>query len=438
MFKSTFKQPVLAAIATVALLGAGYAEASADEDLRLVVRDLMETVQRMEARMEAMEAQSDAPMAAQEMDEAEMGEMEEEAIELTTPTPASRQNAYLPSRGWREGMHYGIEDIDVELHAYIDLEFVDSGPDGSRSGDSTFDSHHANVFLDAALRPNLIGHMEIEFEHGGDEVEIDAAWMEWAVTDGFSFTGGRFYTPFGIERFVWYSPTNALVSRPEPMRQIVPGNFYANGLMASGSLEVGQQSHFTYEFALTDGLGASAATSRRGSRQTRNNNSDRALSGRLSIAPRPNYEFGVSYHTQNYDDAGSLGLDFLGLDFSARGRGFELRAEYVDASLERTAVDGLGSLVRIADLEQDGFYAQLGYTFHRITDLFPAITLVGRYDTVDLDAGVTGGDDRDFFSLGINAVIYDHFRAKLEYRMADEEGPEKDNDTLLGQLVIDF
>jgi len=57
---------------------------------------------------------------------------------------------------------------------------------------------------------------------------------------------------------------------------------------------------------------------------------------------------------------------------------------------------------------------------------------------VDLDAAVTGNDDQEFWSLGINLKLYEHFRAKLEYRMIDENGTSKDNDTLLGQFVIDF
>ena len=66
----------------------------------------------------------------------------------------------------------------------------------------------------------------------------------------------------------------------------------------------------------------------------------------MSYSPTSSFEFGSSYHTQKYDSDGDLGIDFFGLDISGRHKGWELRAEYVDASVER-----LGQ----ADLEQDGY-----------------------------------------------------------------------------------
>ena len=65
-------------------------------------------------------------------------------------------------------MHYGSEDFDLKLHAFIDSEYIDAGPDGSRGGRSTFDNHHANFFITANLRKNLRAHTEFEFEHSGD------------------------------------------------------------------------------------------------------------------------------------------------------------------------------------------------------------------------------------------------------------------------------
>ena len=314
------------------------------------------------------------------------------------------------------------------LPGFVDLEYIDAGPDGSRSGVSTFDNHHANIFVETELRPNLGGHLEVEYEHSGEIVEIDQAYVEWAATDWLSLTAGRFYTPFGIERFVWYSPTNALVSRPEPMRQLIPGNFYANGVMAAGNFGVGESSAFTWELALSDGLGDLAASSRRGSRQTRDNNSNRALSGRLGFAPIPHFELGTSYHQQRYSTDGDLGLDFLGFDLSGRFRGFELRAEWVPIWSEAAP----------PDLRQEGYYTQLAYTFHRATTFLPAVSLVGRWDVVDLDRDITGNNDQELFSFGVNTALYQHLRFKLEYRWISEDGPARDNNTFLSQFVIDF
>lgn len=347
---------------------------------------------------------------------------------------------FLPSRGDAGGaLHYGGgTGKPIELHAFLDLEYTDAGVDGSRNGVSTFDNHHANIFVRSQLRKNLLGHIEVEYEHSGDVVEIDQAFLSWTVNRAFTLDAGRFYTPFGIERFVWYSPTNALVSRPLAAREIVPGNFYANGLRASGVLKTRGSDTFIYEVALSDGLGDDALDNRRGSRQTRDNNSSRAISTRLAYAFWPKLEIGTSYHRQRYASDQDLDLTFFGLDFAGRFKGFELRAEYVDADVERGLVSPTGVLTRLQDLRQDGWYAQLAYAFHFDREFLPELELVGRLDQLDLDGDVTGNDDRDAFSLGINALLYDHFRLKAEYQFVDEDGPGLENDAFRLQFVIDY
>ncbi len=346
---------------------------------------------------------------------------------------------YLPSLSYAGGaLHYGESEQRIQLHAFLDLEYIDAGPDGSRSGVSTFDNHHANLFVRSQLGPNLLGHIEIEYEHSGDTVEIDQAYLEWGALDWLSLRAGRFYTPFGIERFVWYSPTNALVSRPEAMRQIVPGNFYASGLLAIGVLEPFAGDRLTYEIAITDGLGDDALNNRRGSRQTRDNNSSRALSGRLGYAFGRRAEIGASYHHQRYSTDGDLDLSFMGLDFSTRWKGWELRSEWVSAVFDTPIVDATEFLPGKGELEQEGGYAQLAYSFQWNRDLLPEIRLISRYDVVDFDRNTTGNDDRRLWSVGVNLLLLDHLRTKFEYQFVSEDGQERDDDAFSFQMVLDF
>lgn len=389
------------------------------------VEQLESLVERLTARLAELEGA--APAAAPPVAEAKP------AVIASDRTIGGEEARLLPSRSVAGGS-YGLAKSGVSTHGFINLEYLDSGDDGARGGVSHFDLHHANVFFGARLRDNLAAHLEIEYEHAGDVVEIDQAYVSWQVNEGLSLEAGRFYTPFGIERFTWYAPTNELVSRPSAFRDIVPGNFYATGLRASGVFDGADgQPQVTYEVAVTDGLGASAVTDPRGARQTRDNNSSRALSGRVSFVGYPWWEAGVSYHTQTYDDASQLGLDFLGVDFSGRYRGFELRGEWLESVAERRVAGAFAS-----DLEKDGWYGQLAYRFDFERDFFPSLSLVTRYDDVDLDRSRVGNDDRTFWSVGFNAALYEHFRVKLEYQFADEKGAARDNDTLLGQVVVDF
>ncbi len=337
---------------------------------------------------------------------------------------------YLPSRGRAGGrLHYGGDELRVVPHGFIDLDYQDAQADGSRAGVSTFDSHHANLFLTTQLRPNLRAHLELEFEHSGTAVETDQAFVAWRPHEALELTAGRFYTPFGIERFVWYSPTNALVSRPEVMRQIVPGNFYGNGLKLSGIVRHAGHPRLTYELALTDGLGERALVARRDSRQDRDNNSNRALSGRAALVFWPGLELGASWHGQRYASAADLGLRFVGFDLAARHRGLELRSEFVRARVERAAA---------AALRQDGFYAELGYTFVWDREFLPSLGLLARREGLDLDTAVSGANDANRTAFGLNAALYEHLRAKLEFQRNGEKGPRRRDDAFLGQIVVDF
>ena len=397
--------------------------------------DLPQRVAQLEAMVESLSRELTTLKTAMGVTKA--GEPQPPAPEGLAPASAvtisGEEVRLLPSRSVAGGS-YGVEGRSVATHGFVDLEYTDAQREGSRNGVSTFDNNHANVFFDALLRPKLRAHLEVEYEHSGSEVEIDQAYVAWQATNWLTFEAGRFYTPFGIERFAWYSPTNQLVSRPAPMRDIIPGNFYASGLQVSGILHNQEnEPRFTYELALSDGLGDKALSDRRGSRQTRDNNSSRAISARLSWVGYPWWEVGASYHTQKYDNSSEHELRFLGADFSGRYRGFELRTEWVEALAERGS-----AALRAPDLEQEGWYAQLAYRFNWDRQLLPSLALVTRYDQVDLDRAREGGDDRQRWSLGINAGIYEHFGVKLEYQLADEKGLEKDDDAFLSQLVVDF
>lgn len=413
---------------------------AAAQDDPAEVEALRAEVARLEARLASLEARLDGLAEAP-------APTEPPTVAATPPplqveeTPAGATLAeegalYLPSRGWLADMHYGAPDALMEVHAYLDLEYLDAGPGGARGGVSTFDNHHANLFVRSRLRDNLLAHVEAEWEHGGDEVEIDQAYVAWAIRDALTFTAGRVYAPFGIERFVQWSPTNQLVSRPQVMREIVPGNFYANGVVLSGQFGGSDESRFTYEAMVSDGLGDDADVNRRGSRQNRDNNSSRAITARGSYVFWPWFEVGASAHHQRYASDGDLDLDFLGLDVAGRYRGFELRAEWVDATVER-GVLRFGELVRGPDLEQEGLYSQLAYRFDWDREFLPSVTLVGRYDDLDLD-GASNRDDLSALSLGIKAEIYDHFKLKAEYQLFDEPVGTESADTLHLQAVVDF
>ncbi|MEO1087752.1 MAG: hypothetical protein AAFY88_26255, partial [Acidobacteriota bacterium] len=162
-------------------------------------------------------------------------------------------------------------------------------------------------------------------------------------------------------------------------------------------------------------------------------NSDRAISGRLGLALNQYFELGVSGHRQRFSDDGSDQDQYFGIygvDLAWRRHGFELRAEWLRAELDRP-VPGQPELV------QDGAYAQLSYTVDWERQFMPSLTVATRIDLVD---PLDGPSDDDFtvLSFGLNAAVYKQFRLKAEYQWYDQRGPELDDDRFLMQAVIDF
>jgi hypothetical protein len=353
-------------------------------------------------------------------------------VEALTPDRAD----YLPSRSWAGGsLHYGGTDLKVRLHGFVALEYLDSQANGARAGVSTFDLHYANIFLSTPIRKNLMTHIEVEFEHASELVEIDQAFIALKAKPWAEFTAGRFYAPFGIERFVWYAPINQLVSRPLALRDVVPGNFYTTGLKVGGLVGRGEHPAFTYEAALSNGLGDAAAANRRGSRQTQDNNSAKAFSGRASYVRWPYFEAGASLHRERYATSTPSSLRFSGADLAARFQGVEIRAEYVRASLDRVTSAGAA----LAALRQNGYYVQASYTVIAPRDLLPAVTVVLRRDDVDMDRALLGADDRSGWTAGANLKVYEHLRLKAEYQWLADRGPTKRHDnSFFAQISADF
>ncbi len=412
----------------VAALGVSFSSASAAAtDSAAVLREQVDELQSTVARQQDL------------LDELAEQHQEDESFESEI---GSERSDFHPSRSWRK--LYGISDIRVDVHGFINLEFIDAGPDGSESGHPTFDLHHVNVFVDALLHPNLRSHVEIEFEHAFEDVEIDQAFLAWGIADWLTFTAGRFYAPFGIERFVWYPSVNHLVSRPTAFRQIIPGNFYQHGLMLSGDVGPSDQLRFTYEVSVSNGLGGTEfesdpLTSRRSSRQSRNINTGLAVTGRLAAVFWPWVEVGASVHHQKFRrTGGDPELLFLGADTAARWQGFELRAEYVYAKLDRAGLATSDTFAAFftTDLYQAGWYAQLGYTLDVDCRFLESTLFVARVGQIELDRHAS--DEQTHLSLGAAFEIYQHFRIKTEYRFAFENGPSMDNDAFLAGFVVDF
>ena len=321
-------------------------------------------------------------------------------------------------------LSYGAAESFVEVHGFVDLKYQDFEADGERKGVSTFDNHHFELFFKSEIRENLSVIGEVEYEHGGEKLELDRAEFILKLSETATVGAGRFYTPFGIERFAWYPTTNKFISRPLPMRQIVPGNWYANGVKLTGAIPLGTMG-LNYALSLSNGLKGP----KRGDRQFRDNNDNKTVTGRVGFKPIQGLEFGSSYSTGKYDDKSQYTLNFLGGDVNFQWQALNVRGEYV-----RGFVDG-----KDGGFNRDGFYLQAALKILQDKKIVHYLEPVIRFDTINPNDKIADNSDQSRITLGLNYSPYPYYLLKAEYQLIREDnGKNLSNDGFQFMVVADF
>lgn len=218
---------------------------------------------------------------------------------------------------------------------------------------------------------------EVEFEHAtrvgvktdsttgkvsaGLEVEIEQAYVENRRWEWLQPRVGVILAPIGRLNLNHDADTVASVDRPISDQQIMPTTWYEPGLGLTGQIELGPVS-LGYEAYAVNGLrgtttSAGAEGSLRDVRMSKDsandNNTDKALVGRLALGLGSNAELGVSGYRGSYDPSSSLYFTFTALDGIVKWRWFELQGEWVSVGVDKPA----GAPATFASLRQ-GWYGQ--------------------------------------------------------------------------------
>jgi hypothetical protein len=438
-----------ALIAALCWLAAAPAAADPEIDaLRERVRTLEDLQQRTLAELDRLRARvegANPPVAAQAppepigLDELAGGDVEPRRIDF---------------HGHLAAAYYGFEERSVVPSSDQSGSLSDLYPQ------SSFDVTDLSLFVGVPIADSLYAAAEIEYEFGGEEIDLDQAFVEWDLQrdQRLAMRLGKFYAPFGIERYYQNAPRNPLVDRPSPYIHIVPGTYSETGigLLGERPLVEGPEIALEYELALMNGLGPELFDSAREARQVADNNSGKAVGGRLGLDVDRWLELGVSSMVGDYDDSDEDRYRFFGADARATWGPLALRGEYVYAHVDRPdLVDSQGTPCSDADplcpgllppfellggsLVRRGWYAEAVWsTRPQITRLLDELSYVLRYDQLDEDDSVTDLLDARRISFGLMAVPMPHFRLKVQYEITDEDSEEFDNNALLLEGSVDW
>ncbi|MBI3811818.1 MAG: hypothetical protein HY283_06400 [Nitrospirae bacterium] len=349
-----------------------------------------------------------------------------------------------------KGLQYGSPDSFAEFHGFISLEFMDfqkDGPSGNEvgaPGTSTFDLHNFYFNAIAKVRQNVTIFGEVEYEHGGGEINLDRAFIDWGLAEDYlSVRLGKFYSPFGLDLRDYQAPTRKLVSRPLMADALLFNEWTEVGINAYGQIKP-RPVGFTYDIALVNGPGdvdkngmpllASDLLSEQ-SRQNRDNNSSKDIVGRISVPVdlgAGTVELGGSWGGGRYSSKGApenLDFSLTGVDAEFRMAGVLLRSEYV-----KRKADFPGNVT----VNSKSYYVQASYRVGFNQNGLNYLEPVVRYDSLDPDTGISKNEMTET-SFGLNYSPYAHMVIRSEYQFnSEKQTPHLKNNGYLLQAVVDF
>jgi len=439
----------------VFVLASGSASAESEvETLRSRVRELEQQQQRTDAELDELRAllvgeggaarTQPAPPAAPARDE-----------DIDLGVLAGESEGSILSRIDFHG-HLAVDYVGIAKPSAGSVD-VDEDPDAELLPRSSFTASDLTFFVGLPIYEDIYAATEVEYESGGDEITLDQAFVQWdlASDEKLSLRGGKFYFPFGIDRYYQNAPTNPLVDRPAPFLFVIPETYSETGIEVLGEVPLASSPEIVgeYEFALVNGLGEPAFASVRDARQNRDNNSGKAYGGRLGLVWDRWLRVGVSGLSGNYDSSNDDGLWAAGVDLRADWGAVALRGEWAISRVQNpdaVAADGtacpslpctdLGPLTPLGgSFSRQGWYVEGIWRPRPIFAQFLGpLEYVLRYDVLDDDQDFRDVLDGQRFAAGIVFHPREHFRLKAEYEIVDDESTEVENNGFLFQGAVDW
>lgn len=309
----------------------------------------------------------------------------------------------------------------TQLGGYGELHYNNLNADDSANDVDQIDFHRFVLFLSHEFSDRIRFFSEVEIEHSlaGDgapgEVELEQAYIDFAINDSLSAKAGLFLLPIGITNETHEPPTFYGVERNSVESIIIPSTWWEAGAALSGH----NSSGFSWDLALHSGLaipttGSSAFRVRSGRQKVAEALADDlAYTARLRYSGMPGLDLGLSYQYQA--DASQISGD--GLD---EGQLLTANAIY---NVGAFTLKGLfanwefsGAAVEAANADsQTGWFIEPSYRF---------ATLRGDWGIYARHEDVDGARTQDQFSqreIGVNFWPTDNVVFKFDYRQREHD-----------------
>jgi len=340
--------------------------------------------------------------------------------------------------------------IDLYTHSYVTVDYVYR----QTGAPNTFDLHYFNLFVGANIQNVIVPEMQIEYEHGGDDISIRFAQVDIHLHDLLTIRLGQFLTPFGryneylYPEFLSKTPRQPLLNF---MGHVIPAAWSSVGVQVRGALKLGEEREINYALYVVNGLEqkntstttlASEGGDLRLMRKTTRdrNNGHKSIGGRIGARLVPGLEVGGSVYYGSYTEDGSQEVTLYGVDATYTAGPLSLGLETAYVHQERRTGH---------DLHKRGLYSWVAYRFENVLgdiwslDVEPVVALDWQHLGLGRDLGEAGRQQNiRGFLFGVNLYPFAQTLPNLNWRLFyahyDNDGKELRDDTFMTQLTLGF
>lgn len=309
-----------------------------------------------------------------------------------------------------------------------------------RTENSQFKATHFHGKLSASLGRRGSAYIEACFTHPRVGTQAEQAWVEYNASDYLNLQGGRILVPFGLWNLIHDVYDHPTISYPLPYvgheetevellggpAPIVSTGYSDIGAMLYGSVWVSGNDQVWY--------GGYAVNGRFGTRDIEwldlwnnqeDNNSNKALGGRIVYSRGDNLSLGVSGQAGRFDPDNRLRYRFGGVDLYYRfANRYNLRAEWI-----RNPVD---STVR--GFTKTGWYVMFDFPFSRDYQFVAMVSGLRRSPAQRIE-------NLTAYTIGVNRRLTSNLKLKTELnylRLGNFIGdPDNEDDARFGTRFDD-
>ena len=310
-----------------------------------------------------------------------------------------------PKDSWKKWEFHGFFESTTPLHGRDE--------ESQQPSVKFLKENELTLWLGKRITRNLSFASEVEIVEGFQKYGLESCALDYEiVNEWLILRAGKFKYPLGIERFVEDGPLDKLVDRPMPSIRIIPGTYSDIGGMLHGTIPMPFDTKMKYELALTNGL---EGPNHEDVQQLWDNNSNKAIGGRLGYEFLKGLEIGGSYSRGKYDEDNKYDIDFLATDIQFKRGNLEARGEYITSHVEQSELDG-------GDYSRSGYYLQTSYKYPVDINYFRYVEGVIRFDSIDPNRDVTGIKESDRVAFGLNYSPLERVEFKFEQMLEKEPG----------------